>query len=125
MNQQHVTNWVANHPLEPIEVDCATTVMLKILDGKCKMNEDEKVVMALLYDSVKTFPGELFNTEMHLFIAIARIRSDEAFKNVIYEKRLLAETQLSRPIMKLFKAMLRKTGLLKPKDNPALEVEAA
>ena len=36
-------------PLSASDVDCATTVMLKILDGKCKMAEQEKHIMAWLY----------------------------------------------------------------------------
>ena len=47
----HIKQWLEIHPLSPLHVDCATTVMLKILDGKCKMNTDEKVVMALLYEA--------------------------------------------------------------------------
>jgi hypothetical protein len=31
---------------------------------------------------------------------------------LVYEKRLLAETAISRPVMKQFKAFIRETGLL-------------
>ncbi len=48
MTAEHVRCWVREHPLSPIHVDCATAVMLKILDGKCKMDAEEKLVMALL-----------------------------------------------------------------------------
>jgi len=33
-------------------------------------------------------------------------------KTFIYEKRVLAETMISRPVMKGFKAMIRQQGLL-------------
>lgn len=56
MNFERVQDWVQAHPMQPIHVDCATTVMLKILDGKCKMRENEKRVMTLLYDAFKSFP---------------------------------------------------------------------
>jgi len=52
-----VSDWVKRHPLEPVHVDCATTVMLEILDGKCKMSTEEKTVMTLLYDQIKAEPG--------------------------------------------------------------------
>lgn len=112
MNREYVSQWLETHPLSPIHVDCATTVMLKILDGKCKMRGGEKVVMALLYDAVKTLPGEVLEPSLHALIDSARGEIDEAMKMLIYEKRLLAETTISRPIMKGFKAMIRQQGLL-------------
>ncbi|WP_019867845.1 hypothetical protein [Methylovulum miyakonense] len=112
MTQDQVARWVLAHPLTPIHVDCAITVMLKILDGKCKMRAAEKRVMELLYDEVKTQPGLLLDTGLHLLIGQARGQLDEPLKNIIYEKRLLAETAISRPVMKSFKAMIRQEGLL-------------
>ncbi len=111
MNPETVGRWVAEHPLTPLHVDCATTVMLKILDGKCKMYPEEKIVMTLLYDQVKGLPGELFDDALHRLIAEARDNLDEAMRNRIYEKRVLAETVLSRPVMKGFKALIRQRGL--------------
>ena len=111
MTATHVAGWVQEHPLSPSDVDCATTVMLKILDGKCKMGSVDKIVMAALYDAVKDRPGQRFGDEFHALIAEARCASSEALKNFIYEKRVLAETELSRPVMKAFKAMIRQEGL--------------
>ncbi|MGZ8239116.1 MAG: hypothetical protein ACXWTY_14720 [Methylobacter sp.] len=112
MLKDHVASWVQAHPLSPIHVDCAIAVMLKILDGKCKMRAAEKRVMEMLYDEVKTQPGHLLGVELNSLIAEAREHSNEAMKNIIYEKRLLAETAISRPVMKGFKAMIRQEGLL-------------
>jgi len=112
MTLRHVTRWVEEHPLAPHHVDCATAVMLKILDGKCKMNAEEKRVMALLYNEVKQRPGKLLGADIHHLILEARNGADEEMTNLIYEKRLLAETMISRPIMKGFKAMIRQEGLL-------------
>lgn len=108
----HVARWAEAHPLSPIHVDCATAVMLKILDGKCKMRDGEKTVMALLYDAVKRRPGEKLGADIHALIATARAHLDEAMKLHVYEKRVLAETAISRPVMKDFKAMIRREGLL-------------
>ena len=106
-----VENWVSKHPLGAIDVDCATAVMLKILDGKCKMDADEKVVMAQLYDCVRHRPGELLGDEIHALIAEARSRSDTVLRERIYELRVLVETRISRPRMKGFKASIRHKGL--------------
>jgi hypothetical protein len=112
MTKDHVARWVLTHPLSPIHVDCAVTVMLKILDGKCKMLATEKQVMEWLYDEVKNQSGVLLDTSVHGLIQKARQQLDEAMKNIIYENRLLAETAISRPVMKGFKAMIQQDGLL-------------
>jgi hypothetical protein len=118
MTPGHVQQWVNSHPLSPIQVDCAVTVMLKIIDGKCKMRATEKVVMALLYDCVKHLPGQILEADLHPLIATARANeNDEALKNLIYEKRLMAETAISRPVMKGFKAMIREQGLLERREE--------
>ena len=111
MTADLVRDWVQAHPLSPGDVDCVTAVMLKILDGKCKMGAVDKLVMAALYDAVKSRPGLRFGDEFHALIASARESADETLKDFIYEKRVLAETAISRPVMKAFKAMIRQQGL--------------
>lgn len=106
-----VVKWVERNPLDSEHVDCATAVMLKILDGKCKMNVQEKPVMTHLYHAVKHQPGIKLGAEMHRFIAEAERNLDEDMRNAVYEKRVLAETMISRPVMKAFKAMIRRQGL--------------
>ena len=117
MSAAHVAQWLAAHPLSPAHVDCATAVMLKILDGKCKMRPTEKSVMALLYDHVRDCPGALLGADSHALIAEARSQLDEAMRLRVYERRVLAETMISRPVMKGFKALLREQGLLDPRHD--------
>lgn len=106
-----VTNWVSQHIMSTSDVDCATTVMLKILDGKCKMKVVEKRVMAALYDAVRDLDAEQMGAEMHGMIDEVRWDLSEENKNRVYEKRVLAETMISRPVMKEFKARIRQQGL--------------
>lgn len=115
MNPQHpAAHWAEQHLADPVHIDCTITVMLKILDGKCKMNETDKAVVPVLYDVVKTRPGKLFGDDYHALIEQARQGMDDAMVMHIYEKRLLAETMLSRPVMKAYKAWLREQGILQP-----------
>lgn len=111
MTPNPIDAWVRSHPLSPIQIDCATSVMLKILDGKCKMDPQEKIVMARLYDRIKGQPGQLLGDDIRRLIAAARTNPDEAITMHIYEQRVLAETMISRPVMKGFKAMIREQGL--------------
>lgn len=76
MNAEHITAWLKLNTLLPIQIDCVTTVMLKILDGKCKMRLEEKIVMALLYDQIKNEQGHCLTTETHTLIADARNLSE-------------------------------------------------
>ncbi len=98
--------------MTPLYVDCITTVMLKILDGKCKMLEEEKVLMAKLYDGIKHLPGTLLPENVHQLIKTARQALNAELVEQIYEQRLYAEQAITRPTMKGFKARLREEGIL-------------
>lgn len=119
-----VRSWVQEHPLPPPYVDCATAVMLKILDGKCKMKADEKVVMSALYEAVKTWQGEKLGPPIHLLIANNQNVTDEARRLQIYETRVLAETMISRPVMKQFKSDIREQGLFLMAAQSAAFIDA-
>lgn len=106
--------WAERHLSDPLRIDCTTALMLKILDGKCKMGEDDKAVIPVLYDAVRGHPGRLLDDECHALIDRARRAMDETLAMVVYEKRLLAETMISRPVMKAYKAWLRDQGILRP-----------
>ena len=105
-------SWAANAHLEPHEIDCATALMLKIIDGKCRMSAGEKRVMAGIYDVVKQRPGLRLGKEDHDLIARARASADPDLLARVYERRVLAETMISRPVMKAYKAMLSEVGIL-------------
>ncbi len=110
--------WVQAHPLNPEHIDCSTAVMLKILDGKCKMDASSKLIMAALYHAVKSQTGIKLGADMHRLIAQAGTQPPSELKNVIYEHRVLAETMISRPVMKAFKALLREQGLFDIAEKP-------
>jgi len=118
---EFVRAWAAQRDFTPVEIDCATAVMLKILDGKCKMSEAGKRTMSLLYDCVKSQPGFRLGETEHAMIAEALAAAsadgandgaDDEIRMRIYERRVLAETVISRPVMKSFKAMLRAEGVI-------------
>ena len=112
--------WVALADVSPAEADCIVAVMLKILDGKCKMNPAEKVIMTDLYDAAKGLDLGKLDYGLHALIAVARDLDDPALKETVYEHRLYAETMISRPVMKGFKARLRQEGVL-PQKLPETE----
>lgn len=127
-----MATWLSKYPLSEIQADCVTTIMLKILDGKCKMTASDKVVIQHLYAHTRFLPGELFGEDLHHLIEahleLWKSKSiTEESTQAIYEKRLLAETMISRPVMKAFKKMIREQGLydvlLQVGDESLLEAE--
>jgi hypothetical protein len=114
---QALRHWVAKATLSGSEVDCIAAVMPKILDGKCKMASDEKMIMASLYDCTADLPGLYLGAVYHQLIARAKATGTEQILTQVYESRVLAETQISRPVMKKFKARLRAEGILPVKAS--------
>ncbi|MEM8957940.1 MAG: hypothetical protein AAGC86_09010 [Pseudomonadota bacterium] len=101
--------------LSPEQVDCAIAVMLKILDGKCKITASEARVMTAVYGAVRTRPARHLGPAEHALIEKARAEPGPRFRADVYEARVMAETRISRPVMKAFKAALRRDGVLPEK----------
>lgn len=98
--------WAAETTLEPIQLDCVTAIMLKILDAKCKMGEAEKTALAAVYDVVGSRPGEQLGAEARDLIA--RVRAGKAgLGDQVHTWRLRAEAAIPKAVMKAFKARLR------------------
>lgn len=117
-----LSQWLERADLKGSEVDCITAVMLKILDGKCKMPAVEKVIMEILYDCARGLKELHLGSDYHQLIKRARdSENDHLLLEEIYETRVLAETQISRPVMKKFKCRLRTEGVLPSKFSEASE----
>ncbi len=68
---------------------------------------------ALLYDAVKGCSGVILGEDIHALIETARhSHEDDEIREFVYEKRVLAETMISRPVMKGFKGMVRDVGVV-------------
>lgn len=121
---RHAAAWAAAADLAPREIDCTIALMLKIIDGKCRMDAGDKAVMAVVYDAVRDRPGLQLGEAEHQLIAQTRQGADEHQRMAVYERRVLAETMISRPVMKAWKARLREAGVLaatteSPEEAPA------
>ncbi|WP_027852788.1 hypothetical protein [Marinobacterium litorale] len=109
------SEWVRKHPLSAAEIDCIIALKLKILDGKCKMNAVDKQLSTELYQHSRHLRGQHLGEAMHQLIKRADENLTPELVEEIYEHRVLAETMISRPVMKAFKARLREEGLLPQK----------
>lgn len=109
-NKNHpALEWALSTRFPPVHVDCTTAVALKILDNKCKMLPGEMSAVLAIYDVVKQLPGTLFNQEDQDVIAMARSTqaASEEVKAKIHSLRLYAEKNISKVVMKEYKAILR------------------
>jgi hypothetical protein len=111
------TQWAHDTAFETIQLDCIATIMLKILDGKCKMDETAKTALAAVYDAVRTQPGHLLGDEVHALIAQARRGADPALAEAVHAWRVRAESLIPKPAMKAFKQELR-SALFPAGDAP-------
>lgn len=71
--------------------------------------------MEMLYDQFIDTSGLHLDHSYRQLITEARSKNTPETRNKIYELRVLAETMISRPVMKQFKARLREEGFLSPK----------
>jgi hypothetical protein len=112
--------WAHATPLEPAHLDCVTAIMLKILDGKCKMGEAEKSALTAVYDVVRDRAGQSLGGEVHALIAQARQGSSPTLAEAIHAWRVRAETAIPKPVMKGFKQLLRTSLVIpNPREEPA------
>lgn len=108
MNQLHpAAAWAAATEFSLIHVDCIIAIVLKVLDGKCKMGVDEKKSIMAIYDVIKTRNGELFDVEIHKEIKLARQGMSVMLARRVHGLRKYAEANIEKPVMKAFKALLR------------------
>ncbi|MEW8505386.1 MAG: hypothetical protein AB2598_01670 [Candidatus Thiodiazotropha sp.] len=101
--------WAQTAPLDPLQIDCVTTVMLKILDNNCKMLPEEQMAMMAIYSVVKEREGELLDAAIHTQIDEALQIGGSREYECIHELRLQAEAAVPKAVMKHFKNYLRES----------------
>ena len=99
--------WAQQADFDPQRVDCTTAVVLKILDNKCKMLPGEKAAVLAIYDAVKHLPAVVFDDRVHKIISSARDQTGTNVVLKIHLARVAAEAQISKQVMKKYKAFLR------------------
>jgi hypothetical protein len=106
-SEHPAATWARQQRFTPQQLDCTTAVVLKILDGKCKMLPGEKVAVIAIYQVVRQQGGELFDSEVHRLIDLALQQEKPKLAEPIHQLRLTAESLIPKPVMKRYKSMLR------------------
>jgi len=105
-SQHPAAKWARETVFEASQLDCIIAIMLKILDGKCKMEEADKTALSVVYDIVKTRSGQGFDNSIHALIAAHRKCSSVTSSAQILDWRVRAEASIQKPVMKSFKQYL-------------------
>jgi hypothetical protein len=105
--QHPAAKWAMETAFEASQLDCITTIMLKILDAKCKMEEADKIALSAVYDVVKARSGQDVDENVHALIAANRKCPSDASSVQIHDRRVQAEERIPKPVMKSFKQFLR------------------
>ncbi|MES9990745.1 MAG: hypothetical protein ABW098_02255 [Candidatus Thiodiazotropha sp.] len=98
--------WADTISLDPLQVDCVTSLMLSILDNQCEMGLEEQVAVMAVYSVVKHRNGAALEKGVHQAIERAQHLSDQYSTDEIHRLRLRAERLIPRQFMCHFKRFL-------------------
>jgi hypothetical protein len=107
LNIHPAAAWATEQQFTLTDIDCTTAVVLKILDGKCRMSTCEMAAIMEIYDVVRCDSGVLFSEADHQAIHQARVNPTDAVLTRIHKLRVFAESRIPKPVMKQYKSMLR------------------
>ena len=106
--------WARDTVFDAAQLDCIIAIMLKILDGKCKMEDADKNALSAVYDALKVQSqhefSQSFGAATHILIEAARHNRGEscALAQQICAARVQAEAIIPKPVMKAFKQRLQR-----------------
>ena len=101
--------WAEAISLDPLQVDCVTTIMLSILDNQCDMGLEEQISLMAIYGVMKHRDGIVLERAGHQVIERAQESNDQQITDEIHELRLYAERAIPRQVMYYFKRFLHES----------------
>ena len=104
--------WALTHNFEPIEIDYASKLALKMLDDSCQMTSHDREVFFNVYDALCDRNDISLDDDVNTLIKLARDRntiySKPEFANIVHACKEEIIPNMLREHMKAFKAMVRK-----------------
>ncbi|MBU1447776.1 MAG: hypothetical protein KKF58_05645 [Gammaproteobacteria bacterium] len=105
-SEHPAAEWALETGFDAVQVDCTTAVVLKILDGKCKMSAGEMTAILTIYDVVHDMFPSMLGDAVHEAIRALRTQDSDAARERIHHLRVQAEAEIPKPVMKSYKAFL-------------------
>lgn len=101
-----IAEWASQTEFNLQQIDCLIVIMLKILDGKCQMDEQTRYSVRAIYRHAHRNRSHLFAVDIHRFIEQVFDQPDLLSLRFVRELRLYAESVIPRTTMKGFKQYL-------------------
>lgn len=105
-------DWALSHNFEPIEVEYASKLALKMLDDSCQMNSHDREVFFNVYDAICDRADISLDDDVNKLIILARDRNTiyakPEFATIVHACKEEIIPSMLRVHMKAFKAMVRK-----------------
>lgn len=104
--------WAKTYNFEPIEIEYASKLALKMLDDSCQMNSHDREVFFNVYDAICDRDDVSLDDDVNKLIILARDRntiySKPQYADIIHACKEEIIPNMLRVHMKAFKAMVRK-----------------
>ncbi len=105
-------NWALSHNFEPIEIEYAAKLALKMLDDSCQMTHEDRKTFFFVYDAICDREDIQLNDDMNRLIFLARDRdtifSKPEFANIVHACKEEIMPNMLKVHMKAYKKMVRK-----------------
>lgn len=104
-------NWALSYHFEPIQIEYACKLALKMLDDACKMSHEERRVFFHIYDAIVDREDIELTGEVNKLILLARDRntifSKQEFAPMVHACRMEVIPNMLKVHMKAYKKMVR------------------
>ncbi len=114
---QKAYNWAATHTFDPIEIDYAARLALKMLDDSCNMSHEDRKMFFYVHDALMDREDIPLEDDVNQLIKLARNRetifSKPEFAPIVHAAKMDVMQTTEKKYMKRFKKMVRKNlGIL-------------
>ncbi len=119
---QKAYNWATTHTFEPIEIEYASKLALKMLDNSCNMSHEDRKVFFYVYDALTDRSDIKLEDDVNQLIQLARNRetifSKPEFAPIVHACKMEVMPTMEKKYMKRYKKMVRKNlGMLETEDE--------
>lgn len=105
-------NWAKTYDFEPIDIEYATKLALKMLDDSCKMTPEDRKMFFYVYDAISDRDDIKLEDDINKLVLLARDRntiySKPEYADIVHACRLEVIPNMLKVHMKAFKKMVRK-----------------
>ncbi len=106
-------DWAYTYNFEPIEIEYASKLALKMLDDSCQMTPEDRKMFFYVYDAITDREDITLDDDMNKLILLARDRetiySKAEYADIVHACRLEVIPNMLKIHMKAYKKMVRKS----------------